>query len=65
MSKYCVVHKLGEFKILYTDSDTAALWRQDGWEVRAYSSNEEAQKEMESWRTTPALVPLQPMPRVI
>lgn len=50
MNKYCVIHRGTDFKVLYMDKESAGKWREEGWELRAFGSNEEAQSEMLRWK---------------
>jgi hypothetical protein len=55
MNKYCVLRRHNDFKVIYMDKEAAANWRQEGWELRAFNTNDEAQSEMERWKTVAVL----------
>jgi hypothetical protein len=50
VNSYYVLHLGTEFKILYMDPASAALWLNDGWEMRPYESHAEALLAMEQWK---------------
>jgi len=54
MDKYYVLRRGAEFKDIFTDESTAALWMKAGWEVadRSFDTREQAQAEMERWKLT-------------
>jgi hypothetical protein len=52
VNKCCVLKSGKEFKIIYMDKEAAALWRENGWELRAYNTKDEAQSEMARWKET-------------
>jgi hypothetical protein len=55
MNKYCVLRNGSNFRVIYMDKETAAAWREAGWELRTFHTNEEAQSEMERWKGVAAL----------
>lgn len=52
-TKYYVLCRYeGEFKIIYMDAPSAALWRAAGWDFRCLNSRMEAQDAMEKWKAS-------------
>ena len=49
MNTYYVLCLGAGFKIIYMDRESAQRWREVGWELRKYDSNEKAQRAMAEW----------------
>jgi hypothetical protein len=49
MSNYYVLRLATQFKVMYMDAESAAKWKDAGWEVRRSDSHDEAQLAMVEW----------------
>jgi hypothetical protein len=51
MSNYYYVLRLAtDFKLIYMDPHTAVKWKNAGWELRSYHSNDQAQLALAEWK---------------